>query len=158
MTAKFPDAEFSGTSGANVRCFWQMDDRDHPGGAGDCASSATKPSSEAEGGPKAPPSEAGDRLFVYSRTERETYKVLRSRADRIEMGELASLKEGRPIQGEVVKLSPIEGRNNLYDVEVLVDSREKSSTGRPAQVANAAYRRNWEAIFGKSDIDPSAAN
>ena len=110
----------------------------------------------------APPTEEAkaDRLFVYSRTERETYRVLRSRDDRIEMGELANLREGQPIQGEVVKLNPIDGRENLYDVEVLLDGPEggRRSSGRPAQVANAAYRRNWEAIFRKSDIDPSAAN
>ena len=109
---------------------------------------------------KAPPTEEGkaDRLFVYSRTERETYRVLRSRDDRIEMGELGNLRDGQPIQGEVVKLSPIEGRDNLYDVEVLHEGPKGRAGGRPAQVANAEYRRNWDAIFGKSDVDPSAAN
>lgn len=101
---------------------------------------------------------ARDVLYVHSRTERESYRVLRSRDNRIEVGELQNLREGQPIHGEVVRLQPIEGRENVFDVEVLLDAPASRASGGPVQVATAAYRRNWDAIFGKADVDPSAPN
>jgi hypothetical protein len=99
-----------------------------------------------------------DLLYVHSRTEGDSYRVIRSRDQRIEVGELRNMRPGQAIHGEVVRLRPIEGQEKVYDVEVLVDAPPTRTSGGPAQVATARYRRNWESIFGKPDVDPSAAN
>ena len=60
------------------------------------------------------------------------------------------LDEGKPIQGEVVRLTPRQDSPLLFDVQVEHDTR--SSTGRPAKVATEQYRQGWESIWaGKRD-------
>jgi hypothetical protein len=83
----------------------------------------------------------------------EGVRVLRKRADSIEFGEMRSVKEGRPIHGEIVRLTPRSEHDRLFDVEVLASQKElagKTGLGHagPAQVATHAYRENWDAIFG----------
>jgi hypothetical protein len=109
--------------------------------------------------PGAAPKE--DVLFVHSPSEDgEGLRVVRKRDDAIEVGELRALAEGKPAHGDIVKLTQREGAPRLFDVEVMVRSARKeppatdvaARTG-PAQVASAAYRRNWEAIFGPRPED-----
>ena len=75
----------------------------------------------------------------------EGFHVLRKRDDHIELGECRPLKEGCPIQGEVVRLRQRSEHERLFDVEVVL---EAPTRGGPAQVATASYRKNWDAIFG----------
>ena len=92
-----------------------------------------------------------DVVFVHSPLEEgDGFRVLRKRDDAIELGELRSVQEGRPIHGEMVRLSPRKEHERLFDVEVLVQKPEPTSSPRsgPAQVATQAYRTNWDAIFG----------
>jgi hypothetical protein len=101
-----------------------------------------------------------DRLYVHSRTARgDGFVVLRSREERLELAELRNMRHGQSIHGEVVRLHPLEGQERTFDVEVLADTRETAQAG-PARVATAAYRRNWEAIFGghEPDVDPGELN
>src|SRR5262249_18600409 len=96
-----------------------------------------------------------DVVFVHSPAEEgQGFRVIRKREDSIEVGEIRAVQEGRPLQGELVKLKPRKEHDRLFDVEVLV-SREEGQ-GRaprahagPAQVAAEAYRANWELIFGE---------
>ena len=86
---------------------------------------------------------------------------LRAREDRLEAGLLRAVKEGQPVSGEVVKLTPRPEHPLLCDVEVQVPagainaaggsdaSPRESSRGRPAQVATDTYRENWDAIWRK---------
>jgi hypothetical protein len=97
------------------------------------------------------PDKADDVVFVHSPTPRgDGYRVVRKRADAIEVGEIRALEEGRPVHGEVVKLSPREEHAQLFNVDVLVPAASKPEGPRsgPPQVATDAYRKNWDAIFG----------
>src|SRR3954452_9044912 len=103
-----------------------------------------------EDGAEPPKEDVG---FVHSPSESgEGFRVIRKRADAIEVGEIRSLEEGKPIHGEVVKLKPRKDQERLFDVEVLVPQDEAAPRALPhagpAQVASAAYRRGWDAIFG----------
>jgi hypothetical protein len=92
-------------------------------------------------------------------------QVLRARDEKVEVGELRALEEGRPIHGEVVTLAPRKDNPRVCDVK---DSyRAPAATGPalalthkgPAKVATEAYRDGWDEIFGKKPpAPPSAAN
>jgi hypothetical protein len=101
----------------------------------------------------------GDVAMVLDRTEdAEGYRVLRHRGaeNRVELGTMRPLKEGRPIDGEVISLSAREDLPFLYDVKTeLADpnpGRRFTSDG-PAQIATDEYRRGWEAIWGPQTGD-----
>ena len=92
--------------------------------------------------------------------------VLRAREEKVEIGELRALEEGRPIVGEVVMLAPRKDNPRVCDVK---DSyRAPGSPGAtaltiahkgPAKVSTEAYREGWDEIFGnKPPGPPSAAN
>jgi hypothetical protein len=99
-----------------------------------------------------------DVLFVHGASENgESYHVLRQRNGQLEAGELRGVQEGRPIMGDLVKLTPRKEHGLLFNVEVLASAgrpKTESAPSRaparpgPAQVATDAYRANWDAIFG----------
>lgn len=95
--------------------------------------------------------------------------VIRRRGERLEAGTVRRLEQGKPIHGEVVRLRPREQFPMICDVEVEMPAPGRSSsgqsssepsssgqspgaatTGRPAQVATETYRKNWDAIYGRS--------
>ncbi len=102
--------------------------------------------------PQGEKNKSKDLLYVYRQCESsQGYQVIRQRSDRLEVGEIHEAQQGKPIAGELVKLSPNPAHERLYDVETLVDAapQPSRSTGAgPAQVANKPYRDNWEHIFG----------
>jgi hypothetical protein len=91
--------------------------------------------------------------------------VVRLREGQIEIGRVQPLEEGRPIVGEVVKLTPRVESPRVCDVEVQYkpsstatarEAREVGSEPRPtrarsgpAQVASDEYRRNWDVIWAR---------
>jgi hypothetical protein len=93
-----------------------------------------------------------DVVFVHGPADGgDGYRVIRKREDAIEVGEMRAVQEGRPLQGELVRLKPRAESERLFDVEVLVSRDELAQAGArsgPAQVATDKYRDNWEAIFG----------
>ncbi|WP_437338028.1 hypothetical protein WME98_41045 [Sorangium sp. So ce296] len=98
----------------------------------------------------APPANQ-DVVFIHSPVEQgEGFRVIRSREDRLEIGELRPTEHGRPLTGELVKLTQRSEHARLFDVEVLLPAPGGADAPRsgPAQVATDAYRANWEAIFG----------
>lgn len=114
---------------------------------------------------KAPAKPSKDAILIQGVSEDgETMAVLRARENRLEAGVLRSVKEGSPVTGELLKLTPRPEFPLLCDVEVQVpagainalggsDMERKpsaeSSLGRPAQVATDTYRENWDAIWRK---------
>jgi hypothetical protein len=109
-----------------------------------------------------PKGKQDDVLYVHSPSEQgEGFRVIRKRADAIEIGEIRTLKEGRPVHGEVVKLTPRPEHEQLFDVSVLLPAHPEggrpalpaqageADRSGPAQVATDAYRANWDAIFGE---------
>lgn len=89
-------------------------------------------------------------------------EVLRIREDRLEVGAVRPLEEGRAITGEVVRLKPRDGCPSVCDVEVLVPERSTVPTARsqggPPQVATNRYRENWDTIFGARPKQPTLYN
>ena len=102
-------------------------------------------------------SDKRDVALIHGRTaDGEGLRILRQREERLELGEVRPLKEGRPIQGEVVSLKPRPNFPLLCDVSVELEAREAPSPRReperksgPAQVATDTYRENWEAVFSR---------
>jgi hypothetical protein len=95
-----------------------------------------------------------DVVFVHGPAEGgEGYRVIRKRDQTIEVGEIRPVQEGKPLHGDLVKLTPRKEHDRLFDVEVLVsreETKQPAALGHagPAQVASNAYRANWDAIFG----------
>lgn len=102
---------------------------------------------------KPPPDESDtprELLLVGGRVEESGgYRVLRQKRDRVEVGELRNLQEGKPFNGEIVRLHPTEQHDRVFECETLHEPDPARGTAAgPAQVANASYRRNWDQIFG----------
>jgi hypothetical protein len=100
---------------------------------------------------------APDVALVHRVTPDGTVHVIRRRGDQVEAGALQPLREGAPIQGEVLALRPRENFPLLCDVDVLYTPPTASkpappaarATPRkgPAQVATNDYRDNWDSIW-----------
>lgn len=81
--------------------------------------------------------------------------VLRAREERVEAGIISAVKEGEPVEGEVVRLTPHREFPLLCDVDVEVPAGAINARGTPAaprlggpaQVATDRYRDNWDAIW-----------
>lgn len=119
------------------------------------------------GKPSQPPAKAAaargatkDAILIQGVSEDgETMAVLRAREDRVEAGLVRSVKEGQPLRGELLKLTPRPEFPLLCDVEVQVPEGVVNASGGsdapaprrggPAQVATNSYRENWDAIWSK---------
>lgn len=105
------------------------------------------------------PQEGRDVAFIHGVSPAgDELAVVRVREDRVEAGVVRALKEGEPLEGEVVRLKPRPEMPFVCDVEVevprgVVNARGGSErSGRshgPAQVATPRYRANWDAIWNK---------
>ncbi|MSP26554.1 MAG: hypothetical protein EXR75_15680 [Myxococcales bacterium] len=112
--------------------------------------------------PKSPPR---DLLFVGTTNENGDMRVLRQRQDQLEVGLIRPVVEGQALHGEVVRLAQRSEHARLFDVEVLYDGRRagterdersggaqlRATTDGPPQISSAAYRTNWQRVFGGTD-------
>ena len=124
----------------------------------------TPPSEES---PSEPSAGTKDVVLVHGITEDgQGLSVIRKREDKLEHGVVHPLENGKPIHGEVVRLTPRPECPLVCDVEVTVPapaaqaaSRDTRSAPRkgPAQVASARYRDNWDAIW-KRPSKPELTN
>jgi hypothetical protein len=91
----------------------------------------------------------GDVAFVYGKDAQGTHIVRRRSGEApLETGLLRPLREGQPIEGEIVTLTPRADVPLLFDVKSeLADPRPRPTRDGPAQVASDAYRRGWDAIY-----------
>jgi hypothetical protein len=114
-----------------------------------------------------------DLVLVHGRTpDGNGVNVLRARDERLEIGTMRPLEEGRPILGEVVKLTPRPEFPLLFDAQTeftTVEESPKDAAAKPvaeaarasvgpAQVASESYRRNWDAIWKRPSKTRSALN
>lgn len=86
--------------------------------------------------------------------------VVRLRDGQVEVGKVQPLEEGKPIVGEVVKLTPRAEAPRICDVEVQYkpsstpkararsDEPPRERSG-PPQVATDEYRKNWDVIWAQ---------
>lgn len=100
--------------------------------------------------PSTPTARPRDIVLVHSPTEDgKGARVLRLRDQTIEAGEVRPLEDGKPIAGEVVKLTPRGDNARVCDVETLMPAPAADVSRKgPAQVATDDYRDNWGRIFG----------
>ncbi len=127
---------------------------------------------------------APDVALIHGVTEdRRGLCVLRHRDDRLEAGTVRPLEHGKPIQGEIVRLSPRPEMPLVCDVEteLLVNpatettpadaapaepaKTESPAAEAPARIGAAArrgparvtterYRANWDAVFRRPKREP----
>lgn len=96
-----------------------------------------------------------DRLLVWGLSDGgRTAHVLRERDGAVEAGRLRPVESGQPLTGDLVSLRRRPEFPLLFDVDVQVESplKPRHTTDRaagPARVATAAYRRGWDAIWGR---------
>jgi hypothetical protein len=112
----------------------------------------------------AAPAPSSDVALVHRITPDGAVHVIRRRGNQLEAGALQPLREGVPIQGEVVSLRPRENCPVLCDVDVLytppvtakpapgVRAGSERRKG-PAQVATDDYRDNWDSIWNSKKTD-----
>jgi hypothetical protein len=122
--------------------------------------SSKSPSLPPEAAPAAAVS-TPDVALVHHVTPDGTVHVIRRRGDQLEAGALSPLREGAPIQGEVLSLRPRENFPMLCDVDVLYTPPVAKPTDKPAPAAPAArrkgpaqvatndYRDNWDSIWSR---------
>jgi hypothetical protein len=107
-----------------------------------------------------------DTLLIHGVSEDgESFAVLRARDDRLEAGIVRKVKDGEPLHGELLRLTPRAESPLVCDVEVQyappgvaaanldaaadAPHTPKLKHGGPAQVATSSYRANWDAIWSK---------
>ena len=114
------------------------------------------PKEQPASGAPVPPT--GDVAVVFGKDENGTH-ILRRRSEDapVEAGVLRPLQSGKPIEGEVVSLSPRPEAPLLFDVKSELPSPYPAarSTDGPAQVATDAYRKGWDAVWGRRRRDRS---
>lgn len=125
--------------------------------------SPSSPPAAASATPAAAPSP--DVALVHRVTSDGTVHVIRRRGDQLEAGALSPVREGQPIQGEVLSLRPRENCPLLCDVDVLYtppsapkpaaqpSPRSAHRRKGPAQVATDDYRDNWDSIWARKKTD-----
>ncbi len=105
-----------------------------------------------------------DVVFVHGvEPSGQGLKVLRYRDRQLEVGAVRPLREGQPIQGELVRLHPRRELPLVCDVEVELPAPHASprpaaaseQTKGPAQVATDRYRDNWDRIWRKKRSLPN---
>ena len=108
--------------------------------------------------------DGADVALIHGRTpDGEGLRIIRKREDRLEVGAVHPLKNGVPVTGEVVSLTPRPEFPLLCDVKTElaapepVDVAAKNRSG-PPQVATDRYRENWDRIWKKSKTAPELAN
>ncbi len=96
-------------------------------------------------------------LVVGPTADHEGVHVLRKRGEDepVELGTVRPMKEGEPIDGEVVKLRPRKDEPFVFDVKTMMSGRKAGHGERrltsdgPPQVATDDYRKGWDAIWGE---------
>ncbi len=102
--------------------------------------------------------------------------VLRKRDDRVELGEVRPVEQGKSLAGDLVKLVPRANQPRICDVETTFSAEERLAmagkaergTDRmvtrrahqgPPQVATQRYRDNWSTIYEqRGPVDPADLN
>jgi hypothetical protein len=127
-----------------------------------------KPSSETPVAASEAPAAAKDVALIHGVSADGAVHVIRRRGERLEAGALRPVREGVPLTGELVSLTPRESCPLLCDVQVHyappkaaeVEAKPSAASSKPlgrkgpAQVATDTYRDNWDSIWsGKKKRD-----
>ena len=123
-----------------------------------------KRSARSKRAPRRQPRSRDVALILHPTEDNQGFQILRQRAaDRpLELGTLRPLREGRPIDGEVVSLRPHGDMPLLCDVKVELGDpharADRLTSDGPPQVATDGYRRGWDAIWGRRALPGAKPN
>ena len=86
--------------------------------------------------------------------QRKELHILRQRNRTVEAGIVRPIEEGRPIDGDLVRLTPRPEFPLLCDVEEVLQHPDRPKDpppghAGPPMVASEAYRRGWDAAFAR---------
>jgi len=99
--------------------------------------------------------------------QRRELHVVRSKGGEVGLGIVRAVEEGRPIDGDLVRLKPRKDLPLVCDVEEVLSLSDAHAPRTPAGpahpgpacVSTDAYRRGWEQVFGpRADTDPAEVN
>ena len=91
-----------------------------------------------------------DVVLIHGRSDDGALQILRKKGDELSAGELRPMQEGKPIEGDVLKLRPRKETPLVCDVEEEVKiPRPHGATKKPAKVASDRYRAGWEKLWGR---------
>lgn len=124
--------------------------------------SASKPNAGTPAPAEQPSTPTHDLALIRGVTsDGQGLNIVRLRDGELSAGAVRPLVPGKPIQGEVLKLTPRKELPALCDVEVAYSPEQRpaqeASRKGPAQVATESYRKNWDAIWSKPE-DKSLMN
>ena len=108
-----------------------------------------------------------DVALIHGLAENGDLQIVRQREGRVELGQVRPLRDGVPITGEVVRLTPRKECPLLCDVSTTLaapatakqeDVLQAPASGHkgPAQVATDRYRDNWDLIWKRRPADERA--
>ena len=103
----------------------------------------------------APSAPGPDVALIHGVGSDGSVHVLRRRGETLEAGALKPVREGAPLHGELVSLTPRPSCPLLCDVQVHYAPPAPSPSAKapaasrkgPAQVATDTYRDNWDSIW-----------
>ncbi len=86
--------------------------------------------------------------------QRKELHILRQHDKTLEAGIVRPVEEGRPIDGDLVRLTPRPEFPLLCDVEEVLKhpdhpNEKPNRHPGPPMVATEAYRRGWDAVFAR---------
>lgn len=102
----------------------------------------------------------GDMAIVVDRTsDREGLQILRRRSEDspVEVGTLRPLRDGKPVDGEIISLRPRKDFPFVCNVKVEVPDQRRLIGDGPAQISTRRFRKGWEAIWGNASPDVRSA-
>lgn len=108
-----------------------------------------------------------DVALIHGVTEEGDLRIVRQREDRVEFAAVRPLREGVPISGEVVRLTPRKEFPLLCDVKTEFKTAEPTRDVEgpsaaphkgPARVASKSYRANWDLIWSRPKSSDDRAN
>ena len=90
-----------------------------------------------------------DVVLIHGRSDDGALKILRKKGEELSAGELRPVEEGKPLQGDLLRLRPRKEMPLLCDVEEEVKIPRATGTKKPAKVASDRYRDGWEKLWGR---------
>lgn len=111
---------------------------------------ARTPSPRKRGASRRSQAPAGDVALVIGR-DADGVRIIRRRSDEapLEAGVIQPLREGQPISGEVISLKQRSDFPFAFDVTTELQAPGAPASDGPPQVSSPAYRRGWDAIWGR---------
>lgn len=111
---------------------------------------AKKPDAKSDSKPDVKSAAKGeDVVLIHGRSEDGALQILRKKGEELSAGELRPMEEGKPVQGDILKLKPRREMPLVCDVEEEVKIPKVTGAKKPARVSSDQYRDGWEKLWGR---------